>query len=135
MPTHNHELSSMARNFFSHLTDSSGAVTRKLPPAGPQDEITFASLAASPPVPPAAIDSDARCKVKGCVYPATEIKAGLCLRHFHQDTEPQFFHSRQPSLRLLEAAVYGIATEDEERRIRLLRHRAALRRSFLKGVS
>jgi len=140
MHTNNHERPAMARKLFQ---DSAGAgppdpaVEQKAPRSRPLDRNAAAAhLCGAPaPLPPTVMASGPRCKVKGCIYPATELEAGLCLGHFCQDTEPQFFHSRQPSLRLLEAAVYGIATEDEERRIRLARRRTALRQAFLKGVS
>jgi hypothetical protein len=136
MHTNNHELPAMARKFFPKLTAPGRAVAHEVPRAAPpHDRAAGEHRLAEQPVPPSDIASSARCSVKGCVYPATELQAGLCLRHFHQDVEPQFFHSRQPSLRLLEAALYGMPTEDEERRIRLRRHRKAMRQSFLKGVS
>jgi hypothetical protein len=140
MYPHNHERPAMASEFFQEIDEAARAqraAAQEAPRPRPLDESAAGAHPSGPPPPNPAdfIPSGARCKVKGCVYPATEVEAGMCLCHANMEDEPQFFHTRQPSLRLLEAGIYGMTTEDEDFRIRLLENRIALRKIFLKGVA
>ena len=50
-----------------------------------------------------------RCRVKGCVFPESELAEGRC--HFHdlEDKEPALFESVQPILQVLSQAKFGLA--------------------------
>jgi len=50
-----------------------------------------------------------RCKIKGCVFPQSELAEGRC--HFHdlEDREPALFESAQPILQVLSQAKFGLA--------------------------
>lgn len=139
MHTHNHERPAMAREYFPDLPEANRnkrPASQDAPHPHPLDERTAGAHSPLPPPVSAAAHLPAgRCRVKGCIYPATEVQTGMCLCHCHQEEEPQFFESRQPSLRLQEAAIYGVSTEDEDLRIRQRRERTALRQAFLKGVA
>ena len=67
-----------------------------LPPPRPPTPILAASLLLNP-----------RCKIKACVFPASDLAAGMC--HFHdlQEIEPELFQSFQPILYVLQQAKYG----------------------------
>lgn len=137
---HNHERHAMARRFFpgvSHVSRGELARGNEAPRPRPLDGNATGAHPSGPPPPSLALANllGARCKVKGCIYPATEVEAGMCLCHFYQEEEPQFFQSRQPSLRMLEIAKYGLTTEDEDTRIRLRHESVALRAAFLKGMA
>ncbi|HEV2351031.1 MAG TPA: hypothetical protein VG028_14415 [Terriglobia bacterium] len=138
--THNHEQPAMASKFFPDMAEASRsqrARAKEAPRPRPLDENAAGAHPSGPPPPglPAGLAPGARCKVKGCIYPATQAEAGMCLCHFHQEEEPRFFQSRQPSLRMLEIARYGLTTEDEDNRLRRKRQAMELRQAFLKGMA
>jgi hypothetical protein len=137
---HHHERPAMARRFFPDTDQASRREPtegQEAPRPRPLDENSAGAHPSGPPPPSLALAIllGARCKVKGCIYPATEVEAGMCLCHFHMELEPKFFQSRQPSLRMLEIAKYGMTTEWEDDRIRQRRQALELRRAFLKGMA
>jgi hypothetical protein len=140
MPTHNHERTAMASKLFldtEEVKPPHRAAAQPAPRLRPLDQNAEGAHHSGPPPPSstAPIPRGTRCKIKGCIYPATEVEAGLCLCHAHMEEEPQFFQSRQPSLRLQEAAIYGLTTQNEDIRIQRLRDLMAMRQLFLKGVA
>lgn len=46
--------------------------------------------------------SGTRCSEKGCVFPASAQGSGKCTYHLHQQEEPVFFRSHQPTGMLLD---------------------------------
>lgn len=50
-----------------------------------------------------------RCRIKGCVFPESELAEGRC--HFHdlEDREPALFESVQPILQVLSQAKFDLA--------------------------
>src|SRR5579859_4801928 len=73
-----------------------------------------------------------RCKIKGCVFPASDPATGMCHSHGRQEIEPEFFQSYQPILYVLQQAKFDISnqpSDDErgERRLRVLRHKTAMK--------
>jgi len=139
MHTNNHEPTLMASKFFPDLMEAGAEKLSRVaeaPRPRPLDENAAGAHPSGPPPPEgAAAIRDGRCKEKGCIFPATEFDSDLCLCHFLQKEEPQFFHTRQPSLRLLEIAKYGMTTEDEDTRIRRRRQAEEMRQLFLKGMA
>ena len=138
--TINHEQPAMARRFFHAAAEASRRDHERgsqAPRPRPLDANATGAHPSGPPPPSLALADllGACCKVKGCIYPATEVETGMCLCHSLQEEEPQFFQSRQPSLRMLEIAKYGLTTEDEDTRIRQRRQSVAFRAAFLKGMA
>ena len=129
MHTHNHERTAMAREIFSRLDEG-----HRRGHGGEAEAPRRDGAGAGIPAVIGGAAPAGRCRVKGCIYPATEIELGLCIRHVHQEEEPQFFQSRQPSLRVLETAKYGMTTEHEDGRIRRKLNKIEQRQAFLKGV-
>ncbi len=77
-----------------------------------------------------------RCAEKGCIYPAGPGETGRCLQHQRQQREPALFHSRQPSMILLDCAKFGLPEEEpEDSRFRDRRRLAAQREAFLGGAA
>jgi hypothetical protein len=75
-----------------------------------------------------------RCKMKGCVFPASEPESGLCHCHNLQETEPRLFESLQPIFHVMEQAKFGSADSDfDDVHLRERRLRASLRKAFLEG--
>src|SRR5208337_374902 len=77
-----------------------------------------------------------RCGERGCIYPAGPGESGRCLQHQRQQREPALFHSRQPSMILLDCAKFGLPEEEpEDSRFRDRRRLAAQREAFLGGAA
>ena len=77
-----------------------------------------------------------RCAEKGCIYPAGPGESGRCRQHQRQQHEPTLFHSRQPSMILLDCAKFGLPEEEpEDSRFRDRRRLAAQREAFLGGAA
>lgn len=92
-----------------------------LPPPRPPTPGVTAPLLFSP-----------RCKIKGCVFPASDLATGMCHSHDLEETEPEFFQTFQPILYVLQQAKYGIpdqSFEDQrgERRLRVAHHKASMK--------
>lgn len=91
-----------------------------------------------PPRPPTAMGAttmlfSARCRIKGCVFPASDPATGMCHSHGRQEIEPEFFQSYQPILYVLQQGKYGIPDRSfdnahfHKRRL-LFRHRKAAKK-------
>ena len=77
-----------------------------------------------------------RCIERGCIYPAGPGESGRCLQHQRQQHEPALFHSRQPSMILLDCAKFGLPEEEpEDSRFRDRRRLLAQREAFLGGAA
>ncbi len=74
-----------------------------LPPPRPPTPVVAATLLFSP-----------RCKMKGCVFPASDLATGMCHSHDLQEIEPELFQSFQPILYVLQQAKYGIPDQPFE---------------------
>ena len=94
-----------------------------------------------PPRPPTPMVSapllfSLRCKIKGCVFPASNPATGMCHSHDLQEMEPEFFQSFQPILYVLQQAKFGEPDQpvgDGQRRgPRLL---IARRKAAMKGAA
>jgi hypothetical protein len=84
-------------------------------------------LLSTPPSSNAA-RSAPKCNEKGCVFPAARLDTGKCRQHERQDEEPAIFHSRQPSVLLLDQAKFGPPDSDCEQREWRARDRRRLTR-------
>jgi hypothetical protein len=77
-----------------------------------------------------------RCRVKGCIFPATRLSPGKCLLHYLEECEPGFFLSCQPTMLLLDRAKFGLPdVEGDDWRARDRRRLAALREKFWEEVT
>jgi hypothetical protein len=74
-----------------------GANLEGLPPPRPPTPIVAAALLLNP-----------RCKIRGCVFPASDLATGMCHSHDLQEIEPELFQSFQPVLYVLQQGRYGI---------------------------
>jgi hypothetical protein len=75
--------------------------------------------------------SAARCKEKGCIFPAEFAALGKCIHHHRELTEPDLFCSLQPTLLLLGQAKYGLPeSEPDDSRFLDRRRQAAEREAF-----
>lgn len=88
-------------NFGSHQQIPLGTLKpgnlEGLPPPRPPTPIVAAALLFNP-----------RCKIKGCVFPASDLATGMCHSHDLEETEPEFFQTFQPILYVLQQGKYGI---------------------------
>ena len=96
-----------------------------LPPPGPPTPMA----AVTPPFNP-------RCKMKGCVFPASDLATGMCHCHDLQESEPEFFQSYQPILYVLQQAKFGISDPSmDDGHVRQRRALVLRRKASLKGVA
>ena len=88
------------------------------------------------PSPAAEPSARARCREKGCIFPATRLSSGKCLLHYLEECEPTLFLSCQPTMLLLDRAKFGCPDiEGDAWRARDRRRLAALREKFLEEVA
>ena len=127
----------MARNLFaipnSRSADAPQAVPIPGSAASPSPEVsgTSSRQAGAAPAP-----RPARCRVKGCIFPAASARTGRCLVHDRAEKEPKHFLSVQPSILLVDRAKFGIPDPDyEDLRARDRRRLAALRERFREEVA
>jgi hypothetical protein len=106
------------------------------PPAlSPLADASKRAISIPPAKKPVRIEAR-RCVERGCIYPAGPGKSERCLQHQRQQREPTLFHSRQPSMILLDCAKFGLPEEEpEDSRFRDRRRLAAQREAFLGGAA
>jgi len=137
--------SAMRRHYRPHAPSATGAVTstqiwlppRILPPL-PESTPQFAATSAAPQLLRSTLphhsssEVAARCRIKGCIFPAAPHTNGRCLHHYRQENEPTLFHSHQPTLLILEHAKFELPlTHTKDFRRSDQRRLAALREAFL----
>lgn len=119
---------------FCWHKDSQQMTTR----ANDQEEPTGRPRLATPRAAPSPdlVTNGARCRSRGCVFPAEESEAGLCFYHQRLEQEPNHFCSCQPTLLVLRRALFSAGgSEAAYRRIRDRQRMAAQRAAFQHGLA
>jgi len=112
------------------------ATDASAPPLSPLAEGVSNRAISIPPAKKPVGTEARRCSERGCIYPAGPGESGRCLQHQRQQREPALFHSRQPSMILLDCAKFGLPEEEpEDSRFRDRRRLAAQREAFLGGAA
>jgi len=111
-------------------------------PQMPRGTLRAANLEGLPPPRPPTPSVKApallspRCKIKGCVFPASDLATGMCHAHDLQEIEPEFFESFQPILYVLQQGKYGIPDQSfENGQFHIRRHLFGHRTLARKGAA